>query len=95
MTNQQNYSSVVVTASTETANLTRFCCLATILATLTEIERVDFRMTDFAHSVMTTIDMNSLTDMNAAAVETRKHYFVCRTDRKSNTESVETETRIR
>ena len=95
MTNQQNYSSVVVTAITEIANLTCFCCFVAILATSTEVERADFRMIDFVHFVMTTVDMNSLTDMNVVAVETRKHYFVCRTDRKSNIEFVETETRIR
>ena len=95
MTNQQNYNFVVVIASTEIANLTRFCYLAAILATSTEIERIDFRIIDFAHFVMTTIDMNNLIDMNATVVETRKHYFVCRTDKKSNIEFVEIETRIR
>ena len=79
MTNQQNYSSVVVIAIIEIANLTCFCCLVAILATSIEIERTDFRMIDFVHFVMTTVDMNSLIDMNAAVVETRKHYFVCRT----------------
>ena len=95
MTNQQNYSSVVMIAITETANLTCFCCLVAILATSTEIEKADFRMIDLAHFVMTIVDMNSLTDMNVAVVETRKHYFVCRIDKKSNIKFVEIETRIR
>ena len=95
MTNQQNYNSVVVIAITEIANLTCFCCLVAILATSIEIEKTDFRMIDFVHFVMTIVDMNSLTDMNVAIVETRKYYFVCRIDRKSNIEFVETETRIR
>ena len=95
MTNQQSYNFVVVIASIEIANLTRFCCFAAIFATSIEIEKTDFRMTDLAHSVMTTIDMNNLIDMNVAVVETRKHYFVCRIDKKSNIESIEIETRIR
>ena len=52
-------------------------------------------MIDFAHFVMTIIDMNSLIDMNVIVVETRKHYFVCLIDKKSNIEFVEIETRIR
>ena len=95
MTNQQNYSSVVMIAIIETANLTCFCCFVAIFATSIEIEKTDFRMIDFAHFVMTTVDMNSLIDMNVVVVETRKHYFVCRTDKKSNIEFVEIETRIR
>ena len=66
MTNQQNYSSVIVIASTEIANLTRFCCLVAIFATSIEIERVDFRMTDFVHSVITTIDVESTASAGAA-----------------------------
>ena len=95
MMNQQNYNFVVVIANIEIANLTRFCCFVAILATSIEVERIDFRMIDFAHFVMTTIDMNSLINMNVIVVETRKHYFVCRIDKKSNIEFVEIETRIR
>ena len=82
-------------AITEIANLTCFYCFVAILATSIEIERTDFRMIDFAHFVITIVDMNNLIDMNVVVVETRKHYFVCRIDKKSNIEFVEIETRIR
>ena len=95
MTNQQNYSFVVVIAIIEIANLTCFYCFVAIFATSIEVERADFRITDLAHFVMTTVDMNSLTDMNVVVVETRKYYFVCRIDKKLNIEFVEVETRIR
>ena len=95
MTNQQNYNFVVVIAIIEITNLTRFCCLVAILATSIEIEKADFRKIDLVHFVITIVDMNNLIDMNVVAVKTRKHYFVCRIDRKSNIEFVEIETRIR
>ena len=78
MTNQQNYSFVVVIAIIEIANLTCFCCFVAIFATSIEIEKIDFRMTDFVHFVITIVDMNNLIDMNVIVVKTRKHYFVCR-----------------
>ena len=95
MTNQQNYNFVVMIAITKTANLMRFCCFVAIFATSIKIEKIDFRIINFAHFVITTVDMNNLIDMNAIVVETRKHYFVCRIDKKLNIEFVEIETRIR
>ena len=84
MTNQQKYNFVVMIAIIEIANLTCFCDFVAIFATLIEIERIDFRMIDFAHFVITIVDMNNLIDINVVVVKMRKHYFVYRIDKKSN-----------
>ena len=78
----------------EIANLTRFCCFVAIFATSIKIERIDFRMINFVHFVITIVDMNNLIDMNVVVVKTRKYYFVCRINKKLNIEFVKIKTRI-